>query len=101
MHQYNAHALFHRNDTQLFMDAMLTEEEDMQYLRQKAREIDASGLAKQQKATTTIHKQRIVDERREKDADRNKRKQERANQLAGIPMILEKTKLRKLNNSDL
>lgn len=71
VHQCNARALFHRNDTQLFMDAMLTEEEDMQYLRQKAREIDASGLAKQQKAITTIHKhwQCIVDERREKDAD--------------------------------
>ncbi|KAF7970056.1 hypothetical protein HWV62_25298 [Athelia sp. TMB] len=101
MHQYNARALFHRNDTQLFMDALFTEEEDMQYLRQKAREIDASGLSKLRKEANAIHKQRLVDEKRQKDADREKKKQDRASQLAGVSMVLDKVKLRKMNNADL
>ncbi|KAJ7935046.1 hypothetical protein B0H13DRAFT_2305200 [Mycena leptocephala] len=42
LHQYNAQAMFRRNDTQNFMDAVFTDE-DHAYIMREARRIDASG----------------------------------------------------------
>ncbi|KAJ7021484.1 hypothetical protein C8F04DRAFT_1314480 [Mycena alexandri] len=42
LHQYNAQAMFRRNDTQDFMDATFTAE-DHAYIMREARRIDASG----------------------------------------------------------
>ncbi|KAJ6536941.1 hypothetical protein B0H19DRAFT_1270627 [Mycena capillaripes] len=42
LHQYNAQAMWRRNDTQEFMDAVLTPE-DHAYIMREARRIDASG----------------------------------------------------------
>ncbi|KAJ7829469.1 hypothetical protein B0H13DRAFT_1655732, partial [Mycena leptocephala] len=42
LHQYNAQAMFRRNDTQDFMDAVFTPE-DHAYIMREARRIDASG----------------------------------------------------------
>ncbi|KAF7326545.1 hypothetical protein MVEN_02607600 [Mycena venus] len=42
LHQYNALAMFRRNDTQDFMDAVFTDD-DHAYIMREARRIDASG----------------------------------------------------------
>ncbi|KAF7364655.1 hypothetical protein MVEN_00335000 [Mycena venus] len=43
LHQYNALAMFRRNDTQAFMDAVFTDENHA-YIMREARRIDASGV---------------------------------------------------------
>jgi hypothetical protein len=42
LHQYNSQAMFRRNNTQAFMDALFSPE-DHAYIRREARRIDASG----------------------------------------------------------
>ncbi|KAJ7485891.1 hypothetical protein FB451DRAFT_1027055 [Mycena latifolia] len=42
LHQYNAQAMFRRNDTQDFVDAVFTPEDHL-YIMREARRIDASG----------------------------------------------------------
>jgi hypothetical protein len=42
LHQYNSLAMYHRNDTQSFMDTVLTTE-DYAYIMREARHIDTSG----------------------------------------------------------
>ncbi|KAJ7604096.1 hypothetical protein DFH06DRAFT_1349726 [Mycena polygramma] len=48
LHQFNAMLMYRTNDTQAFMDAVFTRDDDL-YIMRKAREIDASGLEKQRK----------------------------------------------------
>jgi hypothetical protein len=43
LHQYNSLAMYRKNDTQDFMDTLLSDE-DHAYIIRKAREIDSSGL---------------------------------------------------------
>jgi hypothetical protein len=53
LHQYNAQAMFRRNNTQDFMDAVFTDE-DHAYIMREARRIDASG-------EEASHREQIVD----------------------------------------
>ncbi|KAJ7213194.1 hypothetical protein GGX14DRAFT_519404 [Mycena pura] len=48
LHQYNSLAMYRRNDTQSFMDAVLTAE-DHAYIMREARHIDASGSEAQRR----------------------------------------------------
>lgn len=72
MHQYNAQAMYARNDTQAFMDAKLTEAVDHMYLMRKARELDSSGLEKQRKAAQVEFDLRVAKVQREKAAEKKK-----------------------------
>ncbi|KAJ7469144.1 hypothetical protein FB451DRAFT_1039011, partial [Mycena latifolia] len=53
LHQYNSLAMYRRNDTQAFMDAILTQE-DHAYIMREARKVDASGRE-------ALRRQEIVD----------------------------------------
>ncbi|KAF8203541.1 hypothetical protein K438DRAFT_1472661, partial [Mycena galopus ATCC 62051] len=65
LHQYNARAMFDRNDTQAFMDAVLSPE-DHAYIMREARRIDASGVE--------AEKQRKIVDFRVQTAEMNKEK---------------------------
>ncbi|KAJ6517230.1 hypothetical protein C8R47DRAFT_960401 [Mycena vitilis] len=62
-------AMFHRNETQAFLDAEMNTEEDNIFLRQEARRIDESGVEKARREELNAHKQQVVDEKRNKDAE--------------------------------
>ncbi|KAI5897896.1 uncharacterized protein SCHCODRAFT_02684172 [Schizophyllum commune H4-8] len=70
--QFNARFIFHRNNTQEFMDRMLTEE-DEKYIRKKARQRLAMGLERQRQ-----EEQMEVDEKRAEETRRKEMEQERA-----------------------
>ncbi|KAF7346732.1 hypothetical protein MSAN_01811500 [Mycena sanguinolenta] len=73
LHQYNSLAMYRRNDTQDFMDVVLTEE-DHAYIMREARRIDSSGLER-------LRRQEVVDFR-VKTAEMHKAKANAAAQKA-------------------
>ena len=100
MHQYNAQAVFRRNETQLFMDAKL-DEADQKYIRGEARRIQASGEEKAQKQALIMSKKAHVAKRQADDAKRLRKRTEKEIHLKGINMVLDKDQIRKLSNPEL
>jgi hypothetical protein len=71
LHQYNAQAMFARNETQTFMDALL-DDLDHAFLMRKAREMDSSKLeAKRRKAQVAFDFQ-VAQLKREKDMEKKR-----------------------------
>lgn len=100
MHHYNAQAVFRRNETQLFMNAKL-DEEDHKYIRTEARRIQASGEEKAQAKALIMSKKAQVTKRQDDDAKRIQKRTEKEIHLKGIAMILNKDRIRKLSNAEL
>ncbi|KAJ7101998.1 hypothetical protein C8R44DRAFT_843406, partial [Mycena epipterygia] len=67
LHQYNSLAMYRRNDTQAFMDAVLTDD-DHAYIMRAARRVDASGAEAQRRQeivdfrvkTAEMHKNKAI-----------------------------------------
>ena len=87
LHYFNAQALYQRNNTQAFVAKNFSDEDD-KYVRQKAREIDASGLEKKRHQQLIEHHQQQVEQRRQKDADNKAKADEKALRLSKVVLIL-------------
>ncbi|KAJ6593489.1 hypothetical protein B0H19DRAFT_1090568 [Mycena capillaripes] len=94
-------AMFHRNDTQAFMDEHMNTDADHQFLRQEARRIDESGVEKARKDELNAHKQRVVDEKREKDAEKAEKIRKETERLEAIGIQLERAEIRKMTDPKL
>ncbi|KAF7378023.1 hypothetical protein MSAN_00226200 [Mycena sanguinolenta] len=67
-----------------FMDEVVNTDEDHQFLRQEARQIDESGIEKARQAELNAHKQQVVNERCEKDAEKAEKAQKETEHLTAI-----------------
>ncbi len=99
MQAYNGLTMFFRNNTQLFMEAKFTTEEDYKYLHKMARET-GSGEQAWRKAGVDYRddKQKRLLEKR---TQRQKKAQENAERMAGISIILDQEIVSKLKSNHL
>jgi hypothetical protein len=86
-------AMFHRNDTQNFMDTHMDTEEDHVFLRQEARRIDESGVEKARQLELTAHRQEVVDNRLAKDAETAQKIRKETERLATIGIVTDRTEI--------
>src|SRR6266498_3844764 len=99
MQGYNGLTMFFRNDTQLFMEAKFTTDEDHKFLHKLARET-GSGEQAWRKAGVDHHddkQQRLIEKRKKKE----KKAQENTEQLAGTAIILDKQIVSNLKGNHL
>ncbi|KAF7341070.1 hypothetical protein MSAN_02093100 [Mycena sanguinolenta] len=94
-------AMFRRNETQTFMDEVMNTDEDHQFLRQEARRIDESGVEKARQAELNAHKQQVVDERREKDAEKAEKARKETERLTAIGIELDRAEVEKMTDPKL
>ncbi|KAJ6555927.1 hypothetical protein B0H19DRAFT_947268 [Mycena capillaripes] len=76
-------------------------DEDHQFLRQEARRIDESGVEKARRAELNAHKQEVVDERREKDAEKAENARKETERLTAISIQLDRDEIQKLTDPKL
>ncbi|KAJ7726793.1 hypothetical protein B0H16DRAFT_1735511 [Mycena metata] len=77
-------AMFNCNDTQAFMDTEMNRETDHTFLRQEAQHQDESGIEKTRREELNDHKQRAVDEKLAKDAEKVEKVRKEKERLAAI-----------------
>ncbi|KAJ7719849.1 hypothetical protein B0H16DRAFT_1739188 [Mycena metata] len=93
--------MFHRNDTQIFIDTHMNSEADHRFLRQEARRIDESGVEKARREELNTHKQRAVDEKRGKDAEKAEKVRKEKEQLAAIGLESNRDHIKKMSDAQL
>ncbi|KAJ7714636.1 hypothetical protein B0H16DRAFT_1477872 [Mycena metata] len=82
--------MFHRNDTQIFIDTHMNSEADHTFLRREARRIDESGVEKARREELNTHKQRA--------AEKVRKEQER---LAAIGLESNRDHIKKMSDAEL
>ncbi|THU81616.1 hypothetical protein K435DRAFT_808933 [Dendrothele bispora CBS 962.96] len=100
LHQYNAEAMYSRNNTLAFMEALF-ENKDHQYIMQEARRIDASGLEAKQRTAQVEFRRRVVEMNKEKEEAKKKKAVELREKLKKIPLIRELTELETIPRPEL
>lgn len=100
LHQFNAQAMFHRNDTALFMDEEFTPD-DHAYIRKAAREADGSGLERQRRKVIIEHGEKEVELKREKDKARAEKDAAKVTRVSKVVLILDRTKVADLKGKAL
>jgi hypothetical protein len=99
MQAYNGLTMFFRNNTELFMEAKFTTEEDYKFLHKIARET-GSGEQEWRKAGVDYRddkQDRLIEKRRKKE----KKAQENAERIAGTAIILDKKIVSNLKGNHL
>ena len=100
INHFSGIAAYHRNDTQAFMDAKFQAEDHTLIIR-TARKIDANGSSKTFRKELIQSQQRLADNRREKDQERQQKAQDKFDKLATINVITDRTKIASLKCSEL
>ncbi|KAJ7692735.1 hypothetical protein B0H17DRAFT_1200311 [Mycena rosella] len=93
--------MFHRNETQEFMDTHMNSPEDETFLRQEARRLDESGLEKKRREELNAHKQEVVDEKREKDAKTLEKARVETERLALVGIERDRNKITAMKDKQL
>ena len=96
---YNAQAMFHRNETQAFMDAKFNTSEDYKFLHQEARKIQ--GVDKERKIEIIEHAETRVAQKLGARKARQAKKEENAARIAGIELIMDREGVSKLTGEKL
>jgi hypothetical protein len=99
--QYNAQAVYKRNQVGLFMENMLTEEEDHLYLMRRAREMDASGMEAKRKAAQVEFETRRAAINLEKDNERKQKQAETAARLSEVVLLTDLAQIPSLKVKDI
>lgn len=94
-------AMFHRNDTQNFMDTHMDTEEDHVFLRQEARRIDESGVEKARQVELTAHRQEVVDNRVAKDTENTEKIRKETERLAAIGIVSDRAEISRMTDPKL
>ncbi|KAH7917833.1 hypothetical protein BV22DRAFT_967818, partial [Leucogyrophana mollusca] len=97
VHQYNAKAKFQRNDTQAFMDHVLTGDAHNRFIMQSARKQDSSGLERKRKAALVNHDDQVVREKRKKLLEKEVHTAEITARLEAVTLVLEEASIDKLS----
>lgn len=101
LHQYNAQAMFHKNNTQDFIDAHMSSQRCSKFLKNEARTTDSSGVEAKRREELARANAEVAETRRKKDADRLAKKAAEEERLSRITLILEPEDLKKLKDDDL
>ncbi|KAJ7670938.1 hypothetical protein DFH06DRAFT_1293815 [Mycena polygramma] len=94
-------AMFHRNETQDFLDIHMNTAADQEFLRQEARRVDESGVEKARREELNAHKQEVVDEKRAKDAETAEKKRKESERLTAIGVELDRSEIDKMTDPQL
>ncbi|KAJ6455550.1 hypothetical protein C8R47DRAFT_1250858, partial [Mycena vitilis] len=86
LHQFNAMQMYRTNDTQAFMDAIFTRDDDL-YIMRKAREIDASGLEKQRKQELADFRVRLASMKKAQQKAAKEKAAKELHELLKVPFI--------------
>ncbi|THV08108.1 hypothetical protein K435DRAFT_641387, partial [Dendrothele bispora CBS 962.96] len=86
LHQFNAQAMYSRNDTLSFMNALF-EDEDHHYIMKVAREWDSSGLEAKRRAEQVAFRRRLVEMNKAKEEAKRRKAIELREKLRKIPLI--------------
>ena len=98
--QFNAQAMYTRNNTEAFM-AKKFQLDDHQYIRRLAREENSRGVEKQRKREMIQHAQAKVNKRLEASQKRQKNVAERAQRVAAVKLIFDKNQVMVLKGQAL
>jgi hypothetical protein len=90
--QFNAQAMYRRNNTEAFM-AQKFQPDDHQYIRRLAREQNSGGVEKQRKRDMLQHAQAKVDKCLKASQKRQKNAAEKAQRVAAVQLIFDKDKV--------
>lgn len=86
LHLYNAIAMFSRNNTQAFMDAVFTKEEH-RFVMQEARRVDSSKLEATRKKLQIEWDSQFAAANREKEAARGRKEAETSLRLSKVVLV--------------
>ncbi|KXN84528.1 hypothetical protein AN958_12387 [Leucoagaricus sp. SymC.cos] len=86
-HQYNALTIFNRNNTQVFMDSILQQPEDLVYLQKEARNMDTRKLEKKRREELVAYSKQTAELRREKEIEKQAREAQNRQHIASIPLV--------------
>jgi hypothetical protein len=100
LHQYNAQALYRHNDTKAFIASSCTDE-DLQWLRTKARQMDSSGLETARRAALNAHSEQVARERQEKEARRKAVVAKEKARIDAVSLVLDHSSLSRLTRTQL
>ncbi|THU94800.1 hypothetical protein K435DRAFT_819917 [Dendrothele bispora CBS 962.96] len=100
LHQYNAEAMYSRNNTLAFMNALF-EDADYEYIMREARRIDASGLEKKRRVEQMEFRRRVVQMNKEKEEAKKKKAVELHEKLKKIPLIWDLSELDSIPRPEL
>ncbi|KAJ7430216.1 hypothetical protein B0H11DRAFT_1676382, partial [Mycena galericulata] len=92
LHQYNALAMYRRNDTQAFMDAVLTDE-DHAYIMREARRVDASGEEARRRQEIVDFRIKTAEMRKKKAIAAARKALEIRRELRRLPIVSSTTNL--------
>ncbi|KAL1678348.1 hypothetical protein EV122DRAFT_278277 [Schizophyllum commune] len=84
----NARLMYKQNDTQDFMDTVMTEPEDYAYLMRLNREQDASGLEAKRRAEEVEYRKRVAEETRRREIERAEEERRKREELQSKNLIL-------------
>ncbi|KAJ6565328.1 hypothetical protein DFH09DRAFT_1315104 [Mycena vulgaris] len=87
---FSAQTAYHRNNTEAFADAKLNTEEDALYIMRLARAEDASGAMRKSRDDLLAFKQRVADESREKQREKEAEAAAETLRLQSVRVITEK-----------
>ncbi|KAF8209762.1 hypothetical protein K438DRAFT_2058662 [Mycena galopus ATCC 62051] len=93
--------MFHRNETQQFLDEHMNTEADQDFLRQEARRIDESGLEKARREELNAHKLAAVEAKCAKDADKAEKVRKEKERLATIGIVTNLEEIKKMSDPKL
>ncbi|KAF8345087.1 hypothetical protein F5887DRAFT_917616 [Amanita rubescens] len=91
--------MFHRNETQAFMDAKFNTSEDYKFLHQEARKVQ--GVDKKRKFEIIEHAEARIAQKLGARKARQDKKQENAARIAGIELIMDREAVVKLTGKKL
>ena len=96
---HNALSMFYRNNTQAFMAAKFTKEEDYQYIHKLARETNGEEKKRQKELVDFCDKRQA--EKIARKAVREQNANDKAQRLASLNLIFDKTKLPAIKGQQL
>jgi hypothetical protein len=103
--QHNARTMYKQNDTRGFIQSSVLTAADMQFVRQEARRVDASGQEKQMRTEQAEHDQQAVEDNRKKDAEKKEKADAKKAELDELIPHLDlewlKTSGRTINATDI
>jgi hypothetical protein len=93
--------MFHRNETQAFIDDHMNTEADQAFLRQEACRIDESGLEKARREELNTHKLAAVEAKRAKDTEKAEKMRKERERLAAIGIETDRKEVEKMTDPKL
>lgn len=100
LHQFNAQAMYARNDTQDFMNKMFNDD-DHAFVRRAARTMDTSKLEPKRRKALIEHSEMEVEHKRQRDQKKAQKAAEKHARVSRVELILDKHAIGNLKGAKL